>query len=108
MPAAQSKRFSAPMPQGFDCVSMPLKVRVSSAGKRASSCTRWRRMSTILSTYSISTGQDSSHARQTLHAHRTSSLITGPTTFSPTSGGSAPLPSARRRTRFSITSSSCA
>jgi len=65
-------------------------------------------MSTILSTYSIITGQDSSQARQTLHAHSTSSVITGPTTFSPTGGGSAPSPSARWWTRFSITSSWCA
>ena len=65
-------------------------------------------MSTILSTYSIITGHASSHARHTLHDHSTSSWMTGPTMFSPTSGGSAPSPSARWRTRFSITSSWCA
>ena len=46
-------------------------------------------MSTILSTYSIMTGQDSSQARHMLQDHRTSSSITGPTMFSPTSGSSA-------------------
>jgi len=52
-------------------------------------------MSTILSTYSIITGHASSHARHTLHDHSTSSVMTGPTMFSPTSGGSAPSPFGR-------------
>src|SRR4029453_4697117 len=48
-------------------------------------------MSTILSTYSIITGQASSQARQALQDQRTSSSITGPTMFSPTSAGPAPV-----------------
>ena len=85
-PSAQSPRVPASMPHGLPWVSMPLNVRVSSAGKRASSWTRWRRMSTILSTYSMSTGQASSQARQVVHAQSTSSWMTlsSPTMFSPT------------------------
>ena len=84
------------MPQGFDCTSIALKTRVSSSGKRDSSCTRWRRMSAILSTYSIITGHASSHARHMLHDHTTSSPTTavgssrGFTTTSPIGSGSAP------------------
>ncbi len=110
MPSAQASRFSAPSPHGFDWVSMPLKTRVSSAGKRASSCTRWRRMSTILSTYSIMTGHASSQARQVLQLHSTSSWMTlsSPTTFLPTSGrsvASEPASALGAAARLAISSS---
>ena len=63
-PFAQSRRADGGWPHGLPTLSMPRNAAVSSAGKRLSSRTRFRRRPTILSTCSMVTGQASTQAPQ--------------------------------------------
>ena len=67
-PRTTRSRLFEPMPQGFPCVSMPLKTRAASSGNADSTSTCWRRMSTRRGMFSMSTGQAVSHQPQVVHA----------------------------------------
>ncbi len=75
---AQSARVPRPICQGLPFFSRLLKTGMTSAGKRDSSSTRLRRISTIFGTCSIITGQASTHQRQVVHDHSVSSATTAP------------------------------
>ena len=70
------------------------------AGMRASSITRLRRMSTMVGTCSISTGQASMHAPQVVQAHSSSSVIAlgsiGSASSSDTCARARPMPAGWR------------
>ena len=72
-PFAQSRRELRGWPQGLPAVSILRKATLSSLGKRLSSRTRLRRISTIESTCSINTGQPSTHQPQVVHCQTASS-----------------------------------
>ena len=73
---AQSMRALAPMPQGLPFDSSFLKRPPSSLGKADSMRFWYRRMSTMWSTCSMSTGHCSTQAPQVVQDHRTSSSMT--------------------------------
>ena len=70
--AHHSVRRLEPMPQGFPCVSIPLKTRCASSGKPASTSTCCRRMSTSRAMFSMRTGQAVSHQPQVVQAQAVS------------------------------------
>ena len=72
-PLAQSRRALFGWPQGLPAVSMLRNAAFSSLGKRLSSRTRLRRISTIESTCSMRTGQPSTHQPQVVHCQTASS-----------------------------------
>ena len=74
-PFAQSRRAERGWPHGLPAFSMLRKAVFSSFGKRDSSRTALRRISTIVSTCSISTGQPSTHQPQVVHCQTASSGI---------------------------------
>ena len=74
-PFAQSRRAERGWPHGLPAFSMLRKAVLSSFGKRLSSSTALRRISTIVSTCSMSTGQPSTHQPQVVHCQTASSGI---------------------------------
>ena len=72
-PFAQSSRADFGWPHGLPAFSMLRKAALSSFGNRLSSRTALRRISTIVSTCSISTGQPSTHQPQVVHCQTASS-----------------------------------
>ena len=64
---------------GLPFTSIPWNGFWSSCGNSPRTMTRFRRMSTILSTYEIITGHCSSQARQVVHAQSTSGWMTSGT-----------------------------
>ena len=87
-PLVQSRRFLGFMPHGFPLRSRPLKMLFSSAGKLLSTSTWKRRMSSMWSTCSMSTGHCCTQAPQFVHDHRTSGSMTPYISSSPMSGRS--------------------
>ena len=77
-PVAQSMRVELAMPQGFCLLSRFLNRPPSSLGKADSMSTWLRRMSTMASTCSMSTGHCSTHAPQLVQLHSTSGSMTAP------------------------------
>ena len=72
-PFAQSSRADRGWPHGLPAFSMLRNAAFSSFGNRLSSRTALRRISTIVSTCSMSTGQPSTHQPQVVHCHTASS-----------------------------------
>ena len=72
-PLAQSSRADFGWPHGLPAFSMLRNAALSSFGKRLSSSTALRRISTMVSTCSISTGQPSTHQPQVVHCQTASS-----------------------------------
>ncbi len=70
---AQSRRAERGWPHGLPAFSMFRKAVLSSFGNRLSSSTALRRISTIVSTCSMSTGQPSTHHPQVVHCQTASS-----------------------------------
>ena len=76
MPSAQSARVDCCMPHGLFEFSMLRRSVPTSGGNLDSAITRFRRMSTIWSTCSMSTGHSCTHAPHVTHDHTTSSSTT--------------------------------
>ena len=85
----QSSRLRAFWPHGLPLFSRFLNSAPSSDGNSDSIITWWRRMSTMWSTCSMSTGHCSTHAPHVVHDHSTSGSITPPCSAVPTSGRAA-------------------
>ena len=75
-PLAQSMRALGDMFHGLPLFSRPLKSPLSSAGKFDSTSTAYRRMSTMWSTCSMSTGHCCTQAPHDVHDQRTSGSMT--------------------------------
>src|SRR4030095_4173409 len=87
-PLVQSARVFGGAPHGLPLFSRLRSITPASDGKLDSISTWYRRMSTMWSTCSMSTGHCSTQAPQVVHDQSTSGSITPPEAASPTRGRS--------------------